>query len=78
MGTAIDGHAGPGATRDDDSEDHAVAHAGTVDGFGCGEAVGVILDAELSAEDVPEVLLDRTAIDPGGAAPLAQPGLGGQ
>lgn len=68
--------AAPGAH--DDAEDHAVAAGGPVEGFGEGEAVGVVFDAEGALDEAFEVVMERVAVEAEGVGVFEEAGVGGE
>src|SRR5688500_13921307 len=72
--TAVHGDAAAGAGPDDHAEDHVGARSRAVRGFRHGETVGVVGDAYVTAQAVPQVIEERLADQPDGVGVLDEPG----
>ncbi len=76
MSGTVHRYASPGPRSQDDGEDDIVTDASAVMGFGGGEAVRVVLDADLAVKGFDQILLDRPSEQPCGAGAFAEPAPG--
>ena len=76
MDAAVHDDAAAAAGAEDDPEHDSIAGAGTVGGLAEGEAVGVVLDADLAVQAFADVVVEAVAVQGDGVGALDQAGGG--